>query len=64
MSLRLLLILSVLVGGCATSRADIPPGCDGRERRPANPHGSVLIASPSETPVPGDPVMASGGGCT
>lgn len=64
MSLRLLLILSVLMGGCATSRADTPPGCDGRERRPANPHGSILIPSPFEPTASGDPTTASGGGCT
>lgn len=64
MSLRLLLILSILMSGCATNRADTPPGCDGRERRPANPHGSILIASPPGAPAPGDPITASGEGCT
>lgn len=45
MSLRLLLILSALLGGCATGRAEAPPTCDGRDRRPANPHGSILVPS-------------------
>lgn len=42
------------------------PICDGRERRPANPHGSVLTASPTagagtgvtanENPTGGPPI--------
>ena len=47
MSLRLLLILSCLLAGCATGRGDPAPACDGRDRRPANPYGSILLpASP------------------
>ena len=49
MTPRLLLILTLLVGGCASARGDIPPGCDGRDRRPANPYGSILVPS---TPAP------------
>ncbi len=52
MTPRLLLILTLLVGGCASARGDIPPGCDGRDRRPANPYGSILVPS---TPAPPEP---------
>lgn len=43
------------------------PICDGRERRPANPHGSVLTASPTVSAytdvAPGeDPTSAPLGG--
>ena len=48
MSPRLLLILSCLLAGCATGGGDPAPTCDGRDRRPANPYGSILLpASPS-----------------
>ncbi|WP_017504276.1 hypothetical protein RSD66_12580 [Brevundimonas sp. S1H14] len=67
MSLRLLLTLCVLLGGCATGRTETPPICDGRERRPANPYGSILVPSPSATPSapPVEPVEGepSAGGC-
>ena len=35
------LILPALAG-CATPGDPKPPVCDGRHRRPANPHGSIL----------------------
>ena len=63
MSLRLLLILSGLLGGCATARGDTPPTCDGRDRRPANPYGSVLLPSQSAPPVAPVPAVSSPGGC-
>lgn len=63
MSLRLLLILSGLLGGCATARGDVPPTCDGRDRRPANPYGSVLLPSQSATPVTPAQVVPASGGC-
>ncbi|MEH6665626.1 MAG: hypothetical protein V7678_12295 [Brevundimonas sp.] len=67
MSLRLLLILSALLGGCATGRADAPPTCDGRDRRPANPHGSILVAStpaaPPASAAQPNPSEPSAGGC-
>lgn len=51
MSLRLLLILSCLLAGCATGRVDPAPTCDGRDRRPANPYGSILLppSPPAQT---------------
>jgi type IV secretion system protein VirB7 len=51
MSLRLTLVLASLLGGCAAAPDAPLPVCDGRDRRPANPYGSILIASP---PVPAD----------
>lgn len=39
-----LLALSACAHLVTSERAPI---CDGRERRPANPHGSVLTASPT-----------------
>ena len=67
MSLRLVLILSALLGGCATGRTDAPATCDGRDRRPANPHGSILVAStPAAPPAPAaqpNPSEPSAGGC-
>lgn len=65
MPIRLLLILASALGACATAPDDVPPVCDGRDRRPANPHGSILLPSPTiatdaETP-PEHP--SSTGGC-
>jgi hypothetical protein len=43
------------LAACATV-SDKPALCDGRHRRPANPHGSVLVApqaqAPAATPAP------------
>lgn len=41
---RLLLsaCLALAVAGCSTTKADKPPVCDGKHRRPANLYGSVL----------------------
>lgn len=43
----LIAALLLLIAGCAPLAADRLPTCDGQARRPANPHGSVLLA-----PVP------------
>lgn len=43
----LIAALLPLMAGCAHLGADRLPTCDGQVRRPANPHGSVLLA-----PVP------------
>jgi type IV secretion system protein VirB7 len=37
------------VAGCAALADGEPPICDGRNRRPANPYGSILVPAP--TPV-------------
>lgn len=66
MSLRLLLLLSVLLGGCATGPTDAPPVCDGRHRRPANPYGTILepsAARPSPSPSADAEPAPSSGGC-
>jgi hypothetical protein len=34
--------LALTVAGCSTTKADKPPVCDGKHRRPANIYGSVL----------------------
>ncbi|MET3835202.1 hypothetical protein ABIB58_000521 [Brevundimonas sp. UYEF29] len=52
--LLLLAALLPLVGGCASLTADRLPVCDGQARRPANPHGSVLL--PAAPPAPEQPV--------
>jgi hypothetical protein len=50
--------------GCASRGGDAAPGCDGRHRRPANPHGSTLIAAPAPPqPQPSEAAPPSGGGC-
>ncbi|MDK2745712.1 MAG: hypothetical protein KYX67_00120 [Brevundimonas sp.] len=65
MSLRLTLVLASLLGACAAAPDPTLPVCDGRDRRPANPYGSILIPSP---PVPADAERATDvsvptGGC-
>lgn len=75
MSHRLILMLTcAALGGCAgLARPDLPV-CDGAARRPANPHGSILMspsapASPAPpvehpaapTPAPTSPETVSGG---
>ena len=52
MSLRFLLTLVCtlgvcLLGSCASLPGPDLPTCDGRSRRPANPHGSVLSPAPA-----------------
>lgn len=65
MTFRLLLILASALGACATGPDDALPVCDGRDRRPANPHGSILQpspAAPSDADRPTD-APPPGGGC-
>lgn len=52
----LLLIVLLAAGGCATLAAERAPVCDGRHRRPANPHGSVLAA---EHPAASAPIASA-----
>lgn len=52
MPFRLLLILASALGACSTAPDDALPVCDGRDRRPANPHGSILDPSPPGVTAP------------
>lgn len=67
MTLPRLLMLAAAVAsltGCASLGGDDAPVCDGRHRRPANPHGSTLIAAPAPAqPQPSEAAPPSGGGC-
>lgn len=47
--MRLIFLLAgvaLALGGCALFDKDAAPVCDGKDRRPANAHGSVLSAAP------------------
>lgn len=48
---RLTLLALLSLTACAALQADPAPTCDGRHRRPANPHGSVLGASSAAAPL-------------
>ena len=66
MPIRLLLILAAALGACATGPEEALPVCDGHDRRPANPHGSIL--TPSAQPATADAApqpnaAAPAGGC-
>ena len=50
-SLALILPTLIAFASCATSPDLKPAVCDGKHRRPANPHGSVLAAPPAEPPM-------------
>ncbi|OGN43902.1 MAG: hypothetical protein A2623_07865 [Caulobacterales bacterium RIFCSPHIGHO2_01_FULL_70_19] len=61
---------AAILAGCASLGRDDAPVCDGRHRRPANPHGSTLVpaAAPAqpEPPAPASespPSRSAGGGC-
>lgn len=57
MSHRLILILAcAALGGCAGLDHPDLPVCDGAARRPANPHGSILMSPP----VPASPAPPTG----
>ncbi len=72
MSLRFLLLpFACLLGACALGGcASLPgpdlPTCDGKARRPANPHGSVLspdTAAPPKTIAATEREPVPAGGC-
>jgi len=50
----LILCLALTLGGCSILKKGDAPVCDGKDRRPANPNGSVLeeSASPAMPPRP------------
>jgi hypothetical protein len=60
MTHRLILTFAcAALGGCAgLSRPDLPI-CDGASRRPANPHGSILMSPSAPSPVLPTPPTAS-----
>ncbi|MFC5342883.1 hypothetical protein ACETK8_20205 (plasmid) [Brevundimonas staleyi] len=51
--LVLIVVLSGLATGCASTGSERPAVCDGRHRRPANLYGSYL--SPPAPPIPASP---------
>lgn len=62
--LLMLAAATTLLTGCASLGGDDAPVCDRRHRRPANPHGSTLIATPAPPqPQPSEAAPPSGGGC-
>ena len=59
-TLAIVLAASLAMGGCSTLQKDKPPsGCDGKQRRPANPYGSVLDPTTPPTPQPAAPEKLS-----
>lgn len=46
--------LATALAGCATTKVDKPPICDGRHRRPANLYGSVIV--PDQPPGATSPI--------
>lgn len=53
MTFRLILTaLGVILSGCAGLHSVEPPGCGSGPKRPANPYGSVLVASPTPVALP------------
>jgi len=66
MSLRLVMIAACVLGGCASLSVPDLPVCDGRARRPANPHGSILspdTAMPSRVTPAAPAENTATGGC-
>ena len=51
---RTLIVMLALaaLGGCATHSEPKPAVCDGKQRRPANPYGSVLPSAPGKDGAP------------
>lgn len=52
MTHRLILLACAALGGCAGLAGPDLPVCDGAARRPANPHGSILMSPPASAPAP------------
>jgi len=57
------LALTLGLAACATVQGERLPVCDGKDRRPANPHGSVLLPTASPPAAPPSPVTPSSGAC-
>lgn len=55
-AIPVLILIALTAGGCATSSASHLPACDGKHRRPANPHGSVLEVPAAGVAAPAAPV--------
>ena len=47
-TLTVIVAVSVALGGCSILRKDEAPVCDGKQRRPANANGSVLMPAPAK----------------
>ncbi len=64
MSIRTLVIASVLLTAACAHRGPDLPVCDGSARRPANPHGSILDGTAVPDPAPPSTAPdAPAGGC-
>lgn len=48
----LILCLALALGGCSILKRDEAPVCDGKDRRPANPNGSVLEGTTASATPP------------
>lgn len=55
----LILCLALALGGCSILRRDDAPSCDGKDRRPANPNGSVLQDTSPTTPPTANQLSAA-----
>lgn len=61
---RVLVLLSALsLAACSTLSQQQAPVCDGKQRRPANPHGSVLTPSQASKPAAISSAPALQGSC-
>ena len=57
----LIMALATALAGCASAGGSNAPVCDGKHRRPANPHGSVLDPVAATTPAasPAEPAIGA-----
>lgn len=54
------IFVALAMAGCASLRSAEAPGCSGA-RRPANPHGSVLVTDPAPPAPTGGAGLCAGG---
>jgi hypothetical protein len=59
--MRWIVLLALLTAGCSTIKAEPVARCHG-PRRPANPHGSVLVPDPAQV-APPTPSAPAPSGC-
>ena len=57
----LVIALAIASAGCASPGGGALPVCDGKHRRPANPHGSVVdpAAAATSAASPADPAIGA-----